>query len=375
MHCRRVASVGQALAHQLFLSTEPKSLLYSASLLHHADLGPLALSGDIRDLLWCFERPGAGSEEHRLLADIMRIADAYDSAYESAAWGEDAADLREGAAGGLWPSKLVDALERLPSTAELGEPVDWRLPSFAAAAARILGLMSRATVSVGDLEEAARTDPGIACKLIQLANSALFGSRIPVATLGTAVTRLGFQTSRKVIASSLVGPLLAAPRMRSLWLHSLEVADLAEQIAEHMGSVDGGEAYLCGLLHDAGNLVLSRLPLFDVARLRGLEHGGCPPVYAENLILDRDHAELGAKLTEYWKLPAHMTEAIRHHHRPERSRSQHAHLLYVADFLSCRDEDLPSHRRLTIALDGIGMRLEEVVRMKATAVSEWLAAA
>ena len=35
MHCRRVAAVGQALAHHLFLPTEQKSVVYAASLLHH----------------------------------------------------------------------------------------------------------------------------------------------------------------------------------------------------------------------------------------------------------------------------------------------------------------------------------------------------
>jgi len=370
MHCRRVASVAQIVAHQLFLSTEQKALLYGASLLHHSDTARFALTDETRDVLECFNRPGSGTEEHRLLGEIVRLADAYDCEYEF-----KLLDLREGAAGGLWPSRLVDALEQISATAAVGEPKDWSLPSFAAAAARILALMSRETVSVHNLEEAARTDPAIAGKLVQLANSALFGLRTPVSTLGAAVIRLGFQTSRKVIAAALMRPLMASAREKSLWLHSMEVADLAEQIAERIEAVDGDEAYLSGLLHDAGALVISRLPLYDVARLHGLEHGGCPPVYAENLILRQDHAEIGAKLAEYWKLPAHMSEAIRYHHRPEKAGSPLARLLYVAEFLSCNDEDLPSERRLSNALEGLGLRIDDVVEMKSSSVIEWLAAA
>jgi len=214
MHCRRVASVAQVVAHQLFLSTEQKALLYGASLLHHSDTARFALTDEIRDVLECFNRPGSGTEEHRLLGEIVRLADAYDCEYEF-----KLLDLREGAAGGLWPSRLVDALEQIGATAAVGEPKDWSLPSFAAAAARILALMSRATVSVHNLEEAARTDPAIAGKLVQLANSALFGSRTPVSTLGAAVTRLGFcahwdGSCRGPLA--LVWPVRLASRLRCL---------------------------------------------------------------------------------------------------------------------------------------------------------------
>jgi HD-like signal output (HDOD) protein len=403
MHCRRVAALGQALAHQLFLTTEEKSLLHAGSLLHHYDLDftesamkqlladlvydrlariqdTRRLDENVQRVLRAFAMPGAGSQTERRMAEIIRVADAFDCEYEATALDGRAVDellssLSDGAAGGLWPSELVRALQQIASPAPVGEPSHWRVPSFAAASARILSLMSSAEVSVRRLEEAAGSDPATAGRLMQLANSALFCFRTPVSTLGAAVTRLGFRNARKVVAASLALPLLGTRQGRHLWLHSLETADLAEQIADRTGAVDPGEAFLCGLLHDAGALVLSHLPLYDLARLGGLQEGGCPAIYAENLILGRDHADLGADLAEYWRLPAPMPLAIRHHHRPEKAVSPLAHVLYLAEFLAGGEEDIPSHRRLAIALDSFGLCFEETVELKASQISEWLAAA
>jgi putative nucleotidyltransferase with HDIG domain len=374
-HCRRVAAIGQAVAHHLFLPSEQKSLLYAASLFHHHHSG--APGDAVRGVLRSVERPGAGSENDHRLAEIVRFADSYDCEYEASALEETPINellprLRDAAAGGLWSAGLIDSLEQFASTNPLGDPASWRLPCFDASAARILPLLNNPSLSMHRLEEAAGADPAIAGKLVQLANSALFYSRSAVSTLAAAVTRLGFQTARKVIAASLTRPLLSSPRMHTLWLHSLESADLAEQLADRTGTADPGEACLCGLLHDVGALILERLTLFDAARLQGLEEGGCPKVYAENLVLRRDHAELGADLAAWWNLPPHLAEAIRHHHRP--SQSPLSNLLYLTEFLTGTDEDLPSRRRLTQSLEALGLPFEDIVTLKVSSVAAWLAA-
>jgi HD-like signal output (HDOD) protein len=387
IHCRRVAALGQAIAHQLFLSTEQKLLLRSACLLHHLEIGGSRrrLIGDVIDegvggVLGSFSTPGAGSQTEQRLAEIVRFADALDCEYEaSGVEGRTIDDLMSGlhdaAAGGLWAADIVAALDQIRSTIPAGDMADWQMGSFAPGAARILSLMSSATVSVSQLEEAAAMDPVTAGRLMQLANSALFCRRSPVSTLGAAVARLGFQSARKVIAATLIRPLLASPRIEPLWLHSLEAADLAEQIAERTGTIDPGEAYLCGLVHDMGALALSRLPLFDAARIEGLEDGGCPPVYAEELILRTNHGELGATLAEHWRLPAPLPDAIRHHHRPENTSSPMAHLLYLAEFLTGGSEDLPSRWRLILALDRLRLRFAEALALKPSEISRLLAAA
>jgi putative nucleotidyltransferase with HDIG domain len=225
--------------------------------------------------------------------------------------------------------------------------------------------------------EAARRDPATAGGIMQFANSALYGDVAGVSTLHVAVARLGFETARKVVASLAMRPLLFLPRLEALWPHSIEVADLAEQLAGRARGIDPGEAYLAGLLHDVGRIALRATALYDTARLQGLEQSGCPAVYAEDLILRTDHAILGGQIATMWRLPEPLARAICQHHRPESATAADrlAYLLYLAEYLSGAGEDLPSAARLALALDGLGLTARDLDGCAPSEVGSWLAAA
>jgi putative nucleotidyltransferase with HDIG domain len=210
---------------------------------------------------------------------------------------------------------------------------------------------------------------------MQLANSALFGSRTRTSTLSQAVKRLGFATAYKVVTSACLRPLFGSPKLQGLWPHSLQVADLSQQLACQTGRVDPAEAYLAGLLHDVGRMALLIVPLYDSARLQGLAASGCPEVYAEDLLLRTNHADLGAQITAQWRLPDAMVSAIRQHHRPEKAESPLAHLLYLAEYLSGAEEDLPSIVRLETALSGARLQWGDIQDRKVSDLGNWLAAA
>jgi len=70
-----------------------------------------------------------------------------------------------------------------------------------------------------------------------------------------------------------------------------------------------------------------------------------------------------------------MVSAIRQHHRSEKAESPLAHLLYVAEYLSASEEDLPSITRLEASLKGIGLALDDIGDCTVSALGSWLAAA
>jgi len=256
---------------------------------------------------------------------------------------------------GLWPEESIDALVQSTSPPPIGKAESGRVPVFPQAALRTLSLMRDPRASLADVVAAAGLDPAIAGLVMRLGNSALFGSRTLVSTLSRAIGRLGFATSQKVITSAALQPVFDSPRLQGVWQHSLQVADLSEQLACRAGAIDPAEAYLAGLLHDVGRIALLSMPIYDSARLQGLMHAGCPRVYAENLLLRTDHAALGAQIAALWRLPEPMVSAIRQHHRPEKAESPLADLLYVAEYLSRSEENLPSIIRLEASLKGIGL--------------------
>jgi putative nucleotidyltransferase with HDIG domain len=403
-HCRRTAAVAKLIAHQMFWPSEDQHLLTTACLLHHRCVGLLApksmerllagIFGEnapalvvadcvpviVRGVLNAYDVPGSGTALESKLAGILRVADAFDQEMEAqpvdaVEVGDIIERLRGGVEAGLWSGESINALEQSTRPASFGQAESWRLPVSPLAALRTLRLMRNPRASIADVVEAASLDPASAGLVIKLANSALFGSRTLVSTLSQAIGRLGFATSQKAITSTAMQRVFSSSRLREVWQHSLQVADLAEQLACRIGTIDPAEAYLAGLLHDVGQVALLSMQFHDSARLQGLVSDGCPAVYAENLVLRTDHAALGAQIAEGWRLPETMVSAIRQHHRPEKAESSLAHLLYIAEDLSGSEEDLPSLIRLEASLKGIGLALDDASDYTVSALGEWLAAA
>jgi len=404
-HCRRVSGLAKLMAHHLRLSPPDREHLSSACMLHHSDEGAFSaratvhllhdlfhgapqLTGEsdpipdkVRGVLNAWRRAGSGDEQERKLADVLRVCDAFDQEVEAQPFEERTAaeilaQLRSGVAEGLWSERVMRALEDCTRPEVTFSAAGWRIPPFPKAAAQTLEAMRNPAVNLSAVVEAARRDPATAGAVMRLANSALFGACGNVSTLRLAIMRLGFETARRVVISLAVRPLLYQPKPETLWPHSIEVADLAEQLAGIAGGIDPGEAYLAGLMHDVGRIALREAPLYDAARMRGLAESGCPNTYTEELILRTDHAKLGARVAHEWNLPESLACAIRLHHHPEAAPNcRLAHVLYLAEHLSCSDEDLPSSLRLSIALKRLGLREEQIEDCGGSQVGAWLAAA
>jgi putative nucleotidyltransferase with HDIG domain len=249
----------------------------------------------------------------------------------------------------------VNALENVGRETNVGSLSKSPLPVFPQAAFRILRLLEQPDSSVGQIERIASADPVVAGNLVRVANSALFVGYPEIATIRSAVVRLGYLATRKIVLATIFRPVFTRPSLRPLLQHSLEAADLAHHLAARTPGIDREEAFLCGLLHDVGKLVMDRLNLFDSARMRGLLDHGCPPVYAENLLMGCDHGKTGADIARNWRLPARQVEAIRQHHRPEGVDSPLAHLLYLVEWRLGHLEDTPSADRVDFCMNSTGV--------------------
>jgi putative nucleotidyltransferase with HDIG domain len=401
-HCRRVAAVSTVLAQELSLSDRQRHRLTAACLLHHHDSGLVSesfvdrlltdignfrggprrvnpLPPSVRTVLAVFRHPRRRIDDVRTLAEILRAADTFDQEYEASPLEfQDIHGvferLRAAADSGYLDGAVVGALTRATTEVRLGDPFSWQIPACPEAILQMTHLLQNSQINAVRVVEAAGEDPATAGKIIQLANSGLFGGDRLVSTLSQAVLRLGFATAWRVALSFAARPLLASPEDDGLWRHSVEVADLAEQLARKAGGVDPAEAYMAGLLHDVGRVALQAASAGDRARLRGLEQMGCPVVYSESLLLRTDHARLGACVAAAWGLPSPVVDAIQNHHCPEATSSRLAHLIYVAEYLNEAEEDLPSALRLECAARAVGVAVDEVSDLAVSTLGASMAA-
>jgi len=225
-----------------------------------------------------------------------------------------------------------------------------RVPSAPALYFRMVEALHDPRVTLNQVSRIVEQDPGMSAKILQLANSAFFGLGHPVANLFDAVSFLGVDTIKSLVlgahafsqyeASNLPGVSLEALRS-----HSLHCAVLARQIAlsQCAPAKLADEAFIGGLLHDTGKLVLASNRGADYGcALRGAKERHESTVTAEENQFGCNHAEVGAYLLGLWGLPVPVVEAVALHHRPQdsaESRFSPTAAVHLADALAHYGDD------------------------------------
>ncbi len=193
------------------------------------------------------------------------------------------------------------------------------LPSVPRLYARLTELLSSGNAGAADVARIVETDIAMAAKVLQLANSAYFGRRSPIAKVSDAVAYLGLETLRtlvlhtEAVSEFQVDPPIPGFELETLHQHSTRVARVAAALAADVGA--GEHAFTAGLLHDIGLLVLASQDREGLAKLLTVAHEQHRPVHeVEHERHNVTHAEIGAHLLALWGLPHTVTEAVAGHH-------------------------------------------------------------
>ena len=198
------------------------------------------------------------------------------------------------------------------------------LPSVPVVATEILNILSREDPDLDKVIKLIETDQAITMKLLRLVNSAYFGFRNPVTSVSRAVALLGLSQLRSVLLSVTVSESLLKPLKKrstkdqdALWKHSLGCAVWSELIAEAVDAQLKTEAFVGGLLHDVGKLILEEcFPGKYELVVKRCEAEHEPWFIAEKEILGIDHTTVGKWLAAKWNLPRNLIQAIWLHHQP-----------------------------------------------------------
>jgi HD-like signal output (HDOD) protein len=204
------------------------------------------------------------------------------------------------------------------------------LPSLPSIYRKLVTLVQSPNSTLKDIGLLMATDMGMSAKVLQLVNSAFFGAKRQVTSPADAVSLLGIETIQALTMSVHAFVQFDERRVSSLslsraWSHSMGVANLAKRIsqAEEVVQMQVDEAFMAGMLHDAGTMILAaNLPDDYERALVATRERGCSLQQAEQEVFGATHAEVGAYLLGLWGISDPIVEAVAFHHQPAHSAGQ-----------------------------------------------------
>lgn len=189
---------------------------------------------------------------------------------------------------------------------------------------QILRLTEDPDSTVQDIEREILKDQSLASKVLRLANSAYYGYPRKIGTISEATILLGFQAIRSLTLASSVNKLLIQElpgyglKKYELWRQSQSCAIVSRMIARKIKFKKPELAYVAGLLHDIGKVILNHYVAKRYQEImEKVKNENKSFLEAEREILGFDHSQVGAKLAEKWNFPPELVEAIAYHHAPE----------------------------------------------------------
>ena len=173
--------------------------------------------------------------------------------------------------------------------------------------------------SAQDLAEVLMRDPALTAKILRVVNSPFYGMNREITTLTQAVVTLGLRAVSALALSTSIYDITGkwqstVDRIR-FWRHSLEVAIASRLVADAIRYPRPEEAFVSGLLHDLGLLVLEKSFEAKFATIWKQAPSGEELVELEENTWGTNHARVGQFLLEQWKIPASICEAVGQHHK------------------------------------------------------------
>ena len=193
---------------------------------------------------------------------------------------------------------------------------------------RILNEVEKRDISIDGLVGLIGLDQALTALVLQMSNSVSLGYSRTCTTLNEAIMLIGLGRLKTILlTSSATGMMkrsLSGYRQGAgeLWHHSLVVGVASEWLAQVLRYPNPEEAYVSGLLHDIGKLLLDQVVLSDYNTIvDAVQKYKIPLWQVEEKMIGIDHARVGGLIAEHWNFPVVLVDAIRCHHAPSFART------------------------------------------------------
>jgi len=190
------------------------------------------------------------------------------------------------------------------------------LPSETGLLVELIDLCNDGEATFDKYAATIKKDAGLTAQFLRIANSPLYKQWNEITDLKRMLIVLGLKNVRKIIITSAVQNFFSKinkdndPLLQQLWLRSLVCGQLAEKIAIKINYPKSEEAYLAGLLHQIGILLLLVNYKENYRQVLEQYETNINFCQLENDNYGINHCEVGATLVESWQLDSLISDAI-----------------------------------------------------------------
>lgn len=223
------------------------------------------------------------------------------------------------------------------------------LPPLSETAQRIINLRVDPNADVSDLAQVVETDPSLAAQVVSWASSPYYSAPGKIKSIHDAIVRvLGFDMVLNLSLGLALGRSLRTPSngpegYRGYWHQAVYTAATIEGLVTAMPREQRpafGMAYLSGLLHNFGYLILAEVfpPYFDQYCRLAEANPHCHHQPIERHLIGITREQLASTLMSLWSMPDEVVLALRHQNDPQYQgeHSEYAKLIFVAQRLQAQ---------------------------------------
>lgn len=208
------------------------------------------------------------------------------------------------------------------------------LPAMPQVANLAIDKLSDPYATSREVQQIISQDQALAARILRVANSAYYCHKRKISRISDAINFLGFDSVRSLVIASVVEDLFKQTGLaeKLLWDHSLACASAAKKIAIAIRFRKTEEAFLAGLMHDIGKVILSQKAPEEMLHIVQ-EVYNTPGTDFSEMEMTRfgfTHAEVGRFVVKRWNFAEEIEESIGHHHHPEE-----ATLLPILAHITC----------------------------------------
>ena len=200
------------------------------------------------------------------------------------------------------------------------------LPALPTVIAQITSMTNNPQTNAADVGKIISNDPTLSSKILKLINSAYYGFPRKISSVTKAIVLLGFNKVKNIaLGASMVDMFKGTGSINQFdfyrfWEHSVASAIAAECIAKALQPAAVDDAFVGGLLHDVGKVVIVNHVRDGLAAFEHAEKERVVFNDAAKTVLGFDSAKAGSLLTEHWNFPEVLVRTIRYWPYPNRTR-------------------------------------------------------